>query len=151
MPLKRDRSLIPLSHDHHHGLVRVFEIRQALRAGDGAAARQREITRAFYADDLQPHFRAEEEVLVPALREHAAVQEVEIARLIHDHRRLGELIAELDSRPTALAELADLLEAHIRREERELFPAFQEHVPPDRRAAVEAGVRQILNRPVEPE
>lgn len=151
MPLKRDPSLIPLSHDHHHGLLRVFEIRQALRGGDDAPlARQRVITRAFYVEDLRPHFRAEEEVLVPVLRDHAAVDEAEIERLLDDHRRLGELLDDLDSRTTALADLADLLERHIRREEREIFAAYQERVPAAHRAAVEAGLRRILNRPVDP-
>ena len=151
MPLKRDPSLIPLSHDHHHGLLRVFEIRQALRdGGDAPLARQRAITRAFYTDDLRPHFRAEEEVLVPVLREHAAVTEAEIERLLDDHRRLGELLDDLDSGAAALSDLADLLERHIRREEREIFPAYQERVPAARRAAVEAGLRRILNRPVDP-
>jgi len=64
MPPRRDPSLIPLSHDHHHGLVRVFEIRRALRGGEDLAAQLRR-TLAFYRDDLTPHFRAEEDALVP--------------------------------------------------------------------------------------
>lgn len=146
MAQRRDRSLIPLSHDHHHGLVRVFEIRQALKHG-GDLSEQLRQTREFYREDLVPHFEAEEEAVVPALR--AAMREAEapLARLSEDHERLREMIENLDASAARLSELADLLESHIRFEERELFPLYQAHVGPDARRAVEAGVRRVLDRP----
>jgi len=146
VPLQRDPSLIPLSHDHHDGLLRVFQIRRALHAGagldDAATA-----TRHFIARDLVPHFRAEEEVLLPALREALGAEHPLLSRLVDEHRALDGLARELDASPERLSAFADLLERHIRYEERELFRQYQEHVPQAARHDVEAGVRRILNRP----
>jgi hypothetical protein len=146
VPLKRDRSLIALSHDHHHGLVCVFEIRQALRS-TADWQQQAARTREFFAHDLEPHFRAEREVLVPALRAHRVVDEAALARLLEEHDALARLVGDRLGSATALAAFADLLERHIRCEEREIFPAYQERVPAAARAAVEAGIRRILRRP----
>ncbi len=146
VPQKRDASLIPLSHDHHHALVRVFEIRQALPLGNGLE-RQARLTYEFYERDLVPHFRAEEEVLIPALRETGALDEAALQRLLDEHRTLERLAGELVGNVEPLLPFADLLERHIRTEEREIFPAYQTHVPVGRRSAVEDEVRRILNRP----
>jgi hemerythrin-like domain-containing protein len=135
-----------LSHDHHHGLVRVFRIRQALRSAAGLE-REAEVTRDFFTHDLAPHFRAEEEVLVPILRETAAVDGEALSRLFDEHRALERLASELARTTTPLSDFADLLERHIRCEEREIFPAYESRVPPDRRPAVEAAIRRILERP----
>lgn len=146
MARKRDPSLIPLSHDHHHGLVRVFEIRQALRSGQGLEA-QVELTRAFYRDELTAHFRAEEEIVFPAIGAATDAATATLADLIAEHRRLGEMVDSLDASTQGFAAFADLLERHIRREERELFVSYEKHVAPPARAAVEEGVRRILDRP----
>jgi hypothetical protein len=60
---------------------------------------------------------------------------------------LERLARELDASPERLSAFADLLEGHIRYEERDLFQQYQEHVPPAARPGVEEGVRRILNRP----
>jgi hemerythrin-like domain-containing protein len=146
VPQKRDASLVPLSHDHHHGLVRVFETRQALRCGEGLE-RQALLTCEFYERHLVPHFRAEEEVLIPVLRETGALDEAALQRLLDEHHALAHLAGELAANAEPLLRFADLLERHIRTEEREIFPAYQTHVPVGRRTAVEAEVRRILNRP----
>lgn len=160
MAERRDPSLIPLSHDHHHGLVRVFEIRQALRRDEDLLA-QIDRTLGFHRDDLTPHFRAEEEAVIPALLAATADAATAAAldRLAGEHRRLNEMVAALAehtegdspdapaSVAEALAAFADLLESHIRFEERELFPIYQAHVAADARSQVEATVRRILNRP----
>lgn len=144
MPLKRDPSLIPLSHDHHHALVRVFEIRQAIRAGASLEAQCKQ-TLDYHRHELAPHFRAEEEVLVPVLRRSLG-DETSVRRLIDDHRALEHHIAAVGSGSDSLTAFADLLEAHVRFEERELFAAYQECVPTAERAEVEAGIRRILGR-----
>ena len=141
MPARRDPSLIPLSHDHHHGLVRVFEIRRALRSGGDPGA-ERALTGEFYTSDLLPHFRAEEEALVPALRESGALSEALLARLLDEHRTLKSMGGELASGRGDLGAFADLLEKHIRFEERRVFVAYQARVPAQRRAEVEAAVRR---------
>ncbi len=146
MPQRRDPSLIPLSHDHHHGLVRVFEIRQALRKG-GDLTEQVRRSVDFHRDDLVPHFRAEEEVVVPALRAAATDADAALERLADEHQRLRDMAALLDASAERLAAFADLLESHIRFEERELFPLYQQRVDAAARQQAEAAIRRILNRP----
>lgn len=146
VPLRRDPSLVPLSHDHHHALVRVFEIRRAL-AAQGDLDRERRVTGEFHASELVPHFRAEEEVLVPALRDAKALPERDLEQLVAEHRALEREVAEMARGAGDLAVFADLLERHVRDEERRIFVAYQEHVPPDRRSAVEAAIKHILGRP----
>ena len=148
MPLKRDPSLIPLSHDHHHALLRVFEIRRALAASGDLAGEARS-TCEFHARDLVPHFRAEEDALVPALRDANALPEPEIARLVEEHRLLDRMVDRLARGDGDLAAFADLLEKHVRTEERRVFPAYQERVPLERRDEVEASIRKRLGRPRE--
>ncbi len=146
MVQRRDASLIPLSHDHHHGLVRVFEIRQAIRGGEGLADQLR-ATVEFFRSDLEPHFEAEEEAVVPALQAATTDARAELERLSDEHRQLRDMAANLDASAARLGAFAELLESHIRFEERQLFPIYQEHVSAAARAAVEAAVRRILERP----
>jgi hypothetical protein len=146
VPLKRDPSLIPLSHGHHHALVRVFEIRRALAAGNDPT-HEKTVTCAFHARELVPHFEAEEEALVPALRDVNAVPEAEIALLVEEHRLLDRMVAQLGQGEGDLAAFADLLEKHIRTEERRIFAAYQEQVSSERRTEVGESIRRRLGRP----
>ena len=81
-----------------------------------------------YRQDLLPHFRVEEQVLLPAL---TAVGATELAnRTRAEHRELHRLLdaAAIDDFDS-LTSFATLLEAHVRFEERELFPACEARLP----------------------
>ena len=73
----RHPSLVLLSHDHHHGLALALRCRkQALgqikpMGAEGLRARAQEFL-DFYRDNLVAHFKAEEEVLFPLMREQVA-------------------------------------------------------------------------------
>jgi hemerythrin-like domain-containing protein len=117
---KRDHSLVPLSREHHYGLLFVLKVRRGL-AVDFAA---------FFELDLRPHFRAEEEALFPALAASTRWAAL-VSDLIADHRLLGRIAEQIraarpEEQRRLLAQFADLLEEHIRREERELFPLYEE-------------------------
>ncbi|HEU6446386.1 MAG TPA: hemerythrin domain-containing protein [Gaiellaceae bacterium] len=127
--MKRHRSLVPLSHDHHHALVEARRVRRAAAgpdAADAAAAFLR-----FFAAETTRHFREEEEALFPAAVGFDEVQEPLVQALL-EHQRLHALAAELERRldgdePAAdvMRELGGLLEAHVRHEERVLFPLIE--------------------------
>jgi iron-sulfur cluster repair protein YtfE (RIC family) len=132
----RHPSLIALSHDHHHGLALALRCRkQALgrlkpMGAEGLRLRAQEF-RDFFDKQLTPHFRAEEEVLFPYMRE-ALPQSAELLRdLVRDHDAFRQAVGRLTA-ATGLSklifDLGDLLERHIRREERELFPLFEKHI-----------------------
>ncbi len=144
MPLKRDPSLIPLSHDHHHGLHLALLIRKAVKAQEGLAD-QVVATRDFFAANLVAHFRAEEDVLFPVLRAVPGLEQAALSRLLEEHRVLERMVEQLDASAERLTAFADLLERHIRYEEREVFGRYQEHVPASVRAEVAAGIRRVRN------
>ena len=132
----RHPSLIPLSQDHHHGLALALRCRkQALgqikpMGAAGLRERAKEFL-DFYTSNLEAHFRAEEEVLFPALHSAIPATGSVIEELVREHVEIRQIIPRLDA-GTGLAklifDLGDLLERHIRREERELFPLFEQHI-----------------------
>jgi mannose-6-phosphate isomerase-like protein (cupin superfamily) len=124
--VRRDPALVPLSHDHHHALVRARRLRRAA-AGDGDLAREAAAFVRGFARESVPHFRDEEERLFPAALEHAPETAELIAELLVEHVRLHALVARLARQDLgASGAAAELLAAHVRREERELFPALPE-------------------------
>jgi len=151
----RHPSLIPLSHDHHHGLALALRCRkqslgQIKPMGlEGLKERASEL-RDFFNVHLLKHFRAEEEALFPLMREAIPQSGLMIEELTKDHERMRSATAELEKR-TGLGKLifdvGDLLERHIRREERELFPLFEERIGAEEAAAVGEKIKQILGMP----
>lgn len=149
----RHPSLILLSHDHHHGLALALRCRkQALgqikpMGAEGLRERAKEFM-IFYEAQLVPHFQAEEEVLFPLLRLAVPASEELIDELVRDHERIRQAIPTLED-GTALAklifDLGDLLERHIRKEERELFPLFEQHVEARQAETVGEEIKKILH------
>ena len=149
----RHPSLIPLSHDHHHGLALALRCRkQALgqikpMGAPGLRERADEVL-AFYQSNLVAHFRAEEEVLFPLLRSTVTQSVSLIDDLVREHAQIREAMVQLKA-GTGLAkiifDLGDLLERHIRREERELFPLFEQNVNGDQAETVGRELKQIVD------
>jgi quercetin dioxygenase-like cupin family protein/hemerythrin-like domain-containing protein len=134
--MKRHPSLVPLSHDHHHALV---EARRLRRAADGLDAERLAALAhflRFFSTETVGHFRAEEEQLFPALAGQEGEAETLLVQALLEHQRLHALAGRLERGLAAggadgpsMRELAELLEAHVRLEERRLFPLIQEVVP----------------------
>jgi mannose-6-phosphate isomerase-like protein (cupin superfamily) len=129
--VKRHASLIPLSHDHHHGLVQARRLRRAAGEDTGARAAAAEEFLAFFAAETLGHFRQEEELLFPLLVAGGEPAPELLVQALVQHQRIHALVAGLaaDPSPAALEALGEALEAHIRLEERELFPLLEELVP----------------------
>jgi iron-sulfur cluster repair protein YtfE (RIC family) len=102
---------------------------------------------SFYASNLAPHFRAEEEVLFPLLRSAVPGSGEMIDELVRNHAQIRAAIPQLEG-GTGLAklifDLGDLLERHIRKEERELFPLFEEHLEGGSAANAGVEIKKIL-------
>lgn len=133
---KRHDSLIPLSREHHYGLMLCLRIHRGLQAHGHDSAwleKKRQQAVRFFQSEMLAHFEAEEEVLFPAMRSlPGAVQIVD--QLVSEHRKLEEAIERLrevqeGAVAAALNAFADLLESHIRREERALFPIYERRAP----------------------
>ena len=129
---KRHPSLIPLCQDHHHGLALAIRCRKQalgqLNPGhpQGIEEHVNEV-KDFFLKKLCSHFEAEEMVLFPLISSHYSDAKRMTADLLHEHEQIRQGITSLDQKfelPKALFDLGDILERHIRREERELFPLF---------------------------
>ena len=144
---RRHSSLVPLSHDHHHGLALALRLRQGREAllNDGWTHDRFEQARRvadFYARELVPHFHAEEAVLFPAMRSLVPSSQSLIGDLEQQHREIARLVVNVakEKDPAALdailTALGTILEGHIRTEERSLFPLYEESVTEDEKARV---------------
>lgn len=147
---RRHDSLIPLSHDHHHALVLCLRIHRGLTEhssdADWLLAKADDVL-SFLENDLMPHFAAEERVLFPAMRGMYDAADL-LAGLDAEHRTLERLVEALRHKTVntladTLKQFADLLESHIRKEERELFPIYEGQVSEDAAAQVGQGILKI--------
>jgi len=140
----RDPSLIPLSHQHQHGLAFCVMARRSLAADAGPAncIRIAGHLADLFQVELANHFEIEEQVLFPA-----AGPLPLIAELIADHRSLESLAGQLQTAPSPelLEQFCQLLSTHIRREEKDLFEALQRDLPRD---VLESLGREIDRRAV---
>lgn len=133
--MKRSRALRPLSSEHHQALLVAFKVKKALAGHAETAGAPKDLpglvqlVRRFDEQLLAPHTRAEEELLG------AYLTAGDMARLREEHLELRRLAAagrtsQGDDARRDLAAFADLLERHVRWEERDLFPYAEGHVDP---------------------
>ncbi len=141
--MKRHPALVPLSHDHHHTLVHARELHGAATGDEPARREAAARFLAHFALDVVRHFREEEELVFPLL----PLQPPELDRVLAQHQRIRALARRLRDEPAAgtLAELGDLLQEHIRLEERIVFELVQEHVPEGTLAGIRLAPR--VDRP----
>jgi len=160
MPRRRHPALVPLSHEHRDALGLAFRLHNPSPPGPGTAmtpastpqSRAAE-TIAFFEESLRRHFRIEEDVVFPFLATHLpprAAERALLAELVRDHGRLAELrdavasATDATALSSALTAFADLLEAHVRREERQLFDLFPGDASRDQVGVVAAAIRHAL-------
>jgi hemerythrin-like domain-containing protein len=128
--MKRTRELKPLTSEHHQALLVAFQLKKGLAGHAETAGAPKDLpgllglARRFEERVLRAHAKAEEEVLghhlAPADMRRLVAEHGEMRRLVESAR--GAQGQELRS---ALAAFAELLERHVRWEERELFPAAE--------------------------
>src|SRR5829696_8488764 len=91
---RRHDSLIPLSHDHHHALFLCLRIHRGLETQSGDEAWLRSMAEdavGFFASDLVPHFKMEEELLFPAMQKLNEASEL-TGELLSEHRALESFV-----------------------------------------------------------
>jgi len=163
MTRRRHHSLIPLSHDHREALGLAFRLHNPAPPGPVTAmtpastpvSRARE-TLEFFERHLRPHFRAEEEHLFPFLEENLDPDQPAhelMVRLRDEHRqfaalrdRLEAAIVDSPDLDPILTGFADLLEAHVRAEERQLFSIFPDDLPAALGERLAKSIRSALGR-----
>jgi hypothetical protein len=123
-PIKRSKHILQLSKDHHFTLLFSWKIRQGLKYG-ADTERIRKYVQYFWQRDMQDHFREEEEILF------AAVKDAKVQKALDDHSQIKEQVehvlkaSSVEDATKQLSLLADTVDAHVRYEERELFPHLE--------------------------
>ncbi len=124
--MKRHASLLPLSREHHTALSLARHCERCAQSGDATlidAACRRAIDE--FARHLDAHFQTEERTLLPLLQGAATAPLVQ--RTLAEHRALHDCLDGLQHNDVGvLARFGQCLAAHVRFEERELFPAIED-------------------------
>lgn len=122
MALKRNENLVALSREHHYGLLFCWKIRQGLKK-EVSLERMRLFVIHFWQNHLSIHFKKEEETLFrkgenslyrAAEEEHALIESL-----------VDNIVSNEASNMDTYSALANLVEKHIRFEERALFPSIE--------------------------
>jgi len=130
--IKRDKALYILSHDHHHGLI----LAQLIKKGSpqyknlpNTTEGKKNYSIKFYYDELVKHFEDEENILFPVVNGKDDEIDNLVEEIITEHKKIKQLVNQLESDEdveNTLDELGNILESHIRKEERNLFMKIQE-------------------------
>jgi hypothetical protein len=141
--MKRSPELTPLSRDHQHALDAALRLRRAEpeTLADALAHFAR-----FFEREGRRHFAIEERLILPALPAGDPEWAPGVQRVRDDHeaiRARAGALAEQRTGEEALAaarELGERLTAHVRFEERELFPTLERRLTGSQLADLGAAV-----------
>ena len=122
-PVTRNEHIKKLSREHHFSLLFCWKIRQGLKT-DVAMERIRKYVQYFWQQHLQPHFREEEKILF------APIKDRQVQRAINEHKYIRQQIEGLpyyseNNLRKGLTKIAEMVDEHVRYEERELFPHLE--------------------------
>lgn len=122
-PLKRHKALVQYSKEHHFGLLLGWKIRQGIRKGVEPPRIANYILEAFKSE-LLPHFNSEEADIF-ILMDADDPQRIKAEK---DHIAIKKQIEHIgtDQSVLQMEALADMLDEHIRFEERQLFPHIEQ-------------------------
>jgi hemerythrin-like domain-containing protein len=124
--MKRNINIVPLSKDHHNSLLFSWKIRQGI-SKHIAIERIRKYVQYFWEDHLQKHFEEEETILFNKIQHELC------EKAYADHAAIRSLIEEINKGNAPVEKytlLADILEQHIRFEERTLFIFLEKTLDP---------------------
>ncbi|WP_040983428.1 hemerythrin domain-containing protein [Oceanobacillus jeddahense] len=135
MKKQRHDALKPLSHHHHHALVQAMELKRAgTENTDKSLGESIRGLIDYWEKDAIPHFRDEEEVLLPLYEVYAEQIETELIKeMLYQHIQIRSLVYAIrknrEDPYEKMHRLGELLESNVRFEEREIFPLIEETVP----------------------
>ena len=146
MFMLRDKSLIPLSHQHQRALALCVRLDRAIQAGEvDLEAWQAEIQQIF-EQEIAVHFAAEESDLFPVAARFPELQPL-VAELLTGHAVLRDFFSRASARTlhgAGLQALVEKLASHIRKEERQLFEELQKLMTPEEMAKLGVALQQGL-------
>ncbi len=143
-PIKRNESLVALSKEHHFGLLANWKIKRGfdLKAEPKRIA---DFVVNFWETHLEAHFNAEEQILFISIN-HALVDEA-----LQQHAELRSLVKSIgtEGTPEQLTRFGNLLEKHIRFEERQVFKMLQQELSEKQLNEIGKKLEKLHNEPFE--
>jgi hemerythrin-like domain-containing protein len=142
--MKRHESLIPLSHEHKSTLFLANQLKFNApeypgypKDVNGKAI----LLAGEFEFNIKEHFRKEEEILFKGVRTKSSELRRLVSELTIEHLKITQLIQQVILKPGAelLNEIGELLQSHIRKEERQLFELIQQTLSEDE--LIEIGLR----------
>ena len=125
--MKRDSALQPLSHQHHNALTGCLLIKKGVQKKADKKI-LKDFVQRLYKDDLLQHLDAEEKFVFPML-DRIDAHYRSIAQADHERIRvLGERVNVHEDGYALYSAIANLVEQHIRFEERVIFNKMQENL-----------------------
>jgi hemerythrin-like domain-containing protein len=127
-PIKRSPQLAPLSREHHDALLFIWKVRQGIK-NETPVDKLRSYTLWYWKEHTKAHFFQEEKILLPYMPAGNAMAE----QMKKEHDQIRELVLTIDKEAdeTILAQLCDLVDKHIRFEERQLFGFLESSLTQD--------------------
>jgi hemerythrin-like domain-containing protein len=116
--------LLPLSREHAEGAIFISRIRQGI--SKTATERLRDYVRWYWKNHIRPHFFQEEKILLPYI----PPQHSWAIKLKEDHAYIRDLVLSLDQHADkhSFSALCDLIDEHVRFEERDLFTYMENNL-----------------------
>jgi hemerythrin-like domain-containing protein len=143
-PIKRNKHMIPLSQDHHSGLLFCWKIKEGLKKGIDAV-RIKSYINFFWENHLNEHFREEEVLLFNRIEDPLTRQAKQEHAMLTEHIKQMNY-NEAGNNPDFLT-FAELMTNHIRFEERVLFPHLEKVLPTSTLKTVGAYLEQQHEQP----
>lgn len=135
--IKRHETLKPLSRHHMIGLHVALKLKWT--GTEESRLSLDEILQdalEFWSPGGQEHFREEEEILLPAYAAYAEINQPEITTMLLEHvtirAGMKKLFSTSGMEVQEMQQLGELLESHIRKEERVIFPMIEKALPEER-------------------
>lgn len=137
--MKRHKALYNLSREHQHALALALKLKYPKKPLSSILEEEvpllsNELSDVF-ENVLRKHFAKEEKCLVPGFEQNGLMR-----RMLEEHKKLEGLYRKITDNPEKwdlttkrekLNLFGELLELHIRFEERELFPMIEESLTED--------------------
>lgn len=129
--MKRHPALIPLSQDHHKALLLAQLIKKNAPEYHDLPKDligKMNFAKEIYHTELENHFRDEEQIVFPYLKEKDIELDNLISEILNEHIILKEKILSLIENPdlvNQLDEIGNILGEHVRKEERIIFEKAQ--------------------------
>lgn len=121
-PIKRSDEIVKLSRDHHISLLFCWKIRNGIKK-NAEVSRMKNYVSYFLTDHMRPHFQEEEDFLF------APIKDEKVQRALNEHvvilNLTGKILNSDEPEKDDLLNLANLVDTHVRYEERILFPHLE--------------------------